>query len=259
MYPYIFNHFWDIAVYRWRVTAWFSTVLVSEWAFFNQFAFPWVRPWDNRGKCYMDRKRNQYLSNASQHVPIYLQPFLRYSELLVENCDIFRPHLCLAAPQGVTPSEFRKDLDIHKTSMNGLSFGEESMTIRSAVLIQCQRVTDGQTDRRTDVQPISITCFSIADARKRTKLAILQCSVARCSTPCHRQLSPLAAWWHRHTCVNDLHSVRVCVCVCPPNQNYQIHHQAECITSKSTQAILFRWVDYLSRMHLVVGSKPKGD
>jgi len=46
--------------------------------------------------------------------------------------------------------------------MNGLSCGEESMSIYSAVLIQCQRVTDG----RTDVQPISITCFSIADARK---------------------------------------------------------------------------------------------
>ena len=36
---------------------------------------------------------------------------------------------------------------------------------RSAVLIQYQRVTDG----RTDVQPISITCFSIADARKKPK------------------------------------------------------------------------------------------
>jgi len=46
--------------------------------------------------------------------------------------------------------------------MNGLSCGEEIMTIYSAVLIQYQRVTDG----RTDVQPISITCFSIADARK---------------------------------------------------------------------------------------------
>ena len=31
-------------------------------------------PWDHRGKCYMDRKRIQCLSNASQHVPIYLQP-----------------------------------------------------------------------------------------------------------------------------------------------------------------------------------------
>ena len=67
----------------------------------------------------------------------------------------------------MTPSEFREDLDIYKTRMNGLSCGEESLTIYSAVLIQCQRVTltDGRTDRQTDVQPISITCFSIADAR----------------------------------------------------------------------------------------------
>ena len=39
------------------------------------FGLPWVRPWDNRSKCYMDLKRIQCLSNASQHVPIYLQPF----------------------------------------------------------------------------------------------------------------------------------------------------------------------------------------
>jgi len=103
---------------------------------------------------------------ATYRLPIYLQPFLRYSKLLVENCDIFLPHLCLLAPQGVTPSEFREGLDTHKTRMNGLSCGKESMTICSAVLIQYQRVTDGQTDGRTDVQPIAKTCFSIADARK---------------------------------------------------------------------------------------------
>ena len=39
------------------------------------FGIPWVRSWDNRGKCTMDEKRIQCLSNASQHVPIYLQPF----------------------------------------------------------------------------------------------------------------------------------------------------------------------------------------
>ena len=67
----------------------------------------------------------------------------------------------------MTPSEFREDLGIHKTRMNGLSCGEEIMTVRSAVFIQCQRVTDRRTDRQTDdVQPISVTCFSIADARK---------------------------------------------------------------------------------------------
>ena len=135
--------------------------------FLPLFAFPWVRPWDNRGKSYMDRKRIQCLSNASQHVPICLQPFLRYSQLLVENCDICRPHLCSAALQGVTPSEFREDLDIHKTKMNGLSCGEESMKICSAVLIQYQRVTDRQTDRIG----IAKTCFSIAYARKNRPLA----------------------------------------------------------------------------------------
>ena len=56
--------------------------------------------------------------------------------------------------------------------MNGLSCGEESMTIYSAVLIGCQRDgrTDGQTDGQTDVKPIAITCFSIADGRKNCKV-----------------------------------------------------------------------------------------
>ena len=31
-----------------------------------------LRPWDYRCKCYMDRKRNQCLSNTSQHVPMDL-------------------------------------------------------------------------------------------------------------------------------------------------------------------------------------------
>jgi len=29
------------------------------------FGLPWVRPWDNRGKCHMDEKRIQCLSKAS--------------------------------------------------------------------------------------------------------------------------------------------------------------------------------------------------
>jgi len=36
--------------------------------------------------------------------------YARYSDLLVENREIFIPQLYLAAPQGVTPSEFRKDV-----------------------------------------------------------------------------------------------------------------------------------------------------
>jgi len=111
MYPSIFNRFPVIQAVKSKGRN-FST-------FFAHFGLPWVRPCDYRGKCHMDRKRIQCLSNASQHVPIYLQPFLRYSKLLVENCDIFTG----------------EDLDIHKTRMDGLSCGEESMTIYSAVLI----------------------------------------------------------------------------------------------------------------------------
>jgi len=78
------------------------------------------------------------------------------SDLLVENRANFIPHLYLAPPQGVTPSEFREHLDIHKTGMNGLSCGEEGMTIYSAVLIGCQRVRDRRTDGRTDGRPAYI-------------------------------------------------------------------------------------------------------
>jgi len=42
--------------------------------------------------------------------------------------------------------------DVGKTKMIGLPYGEKTMTICSAVFIQYQRVTDGQTDRQTDGQ-----------------------------------------------------------------------------------------------------------
>ena len=80
-------------------------------------------------------------------------------------------------------SEFREDLGVHKTRMNGLSCGEESMTIYSAVLIGCQRVTDRQTDGRTDVKPIAITCFSIADARKKLFQCFIKISSYMCDFP----------------------------------------------------------------------------
>jgi len=36
--------------------------------------------------------------------------YARYSDLLVENREIFIPHLYLAHPQEVTSSEFREDV-----------------------------------------------------------------------------------------------------------------------------------------------------
>jgi len=51
MYPSIFNRFPVIQPVNSKVRH-FST-------FFARFGLPWVRPWDNRGKCYMDGKRIQ--------------------------------------------------------------------------------------------------------------------------------------------------------------------------------------------------------
>jgi len=77
MYTSIFNRFLVIQAVKSKVRN-FST-------FFAHFGLPWVRPWDYCGKCHMDQKRIQCLPNASQHVPIYLQPFLRYSDISVAS------------------------------------------------------------------------------------------------------------------------------------------------------------------------------
>jgi len=77
MYPSIFNRFSVIKLENSKVRH-FSSFFCTFWppsTFFAHFGLPWVRPWDNRGKFYMDRKRIQCLLNALQHVPIYLQPF----------------------------------------------------------------------------------------------------------------------------------------------------------------------------------------
>ena len=60
MYPSTFNCFPVIQTVKSKVRN-FST-------FFAHFGLPCVRPWAYRGKCQMDRKRIQCLSNASLHV-----------------------------------------------------------------------------------------------------------------------------------------------------------------------------------------------
>ena len=101
----------DISV----VSDWFSTVNeVNEPFFLPHFAFHWVRPWDNRIKFYMDGKRIQCWSYASQHVPIYLQPFTSYNEILVENCNFFLPLASNAPVWGVPIWIPGKSLDLRK-------------------------------------------------------------------------------------------------------------------------------------------------
>ena len=93
----------------------------ARFACLAHFGLPWVRPWDNRGKCHMDGKRIQCWSNASQHVPIYLQPFTGYSEILVGNCNFSYP-LHLTPPLGVIPLD-----DLHDFLVGELLHGQATI------------------------------------------------------------------------------------------------------------------------------------
>jgi len=100
--------------------------LIPKMAVFTIFGFPLVRPWNNRGKCHMDGKRIQCL----HYKPIYLQSFLRYSEMiLLKNYNFFIPLAAFNAPIGVTPFEFREKISFQKTKIMGLPDSEESLTI----------------------------------------------------------------------------------------------------------------------------------
>ena len=89
--------------------------------------------------------------------------FARDSDLFVENREIFIPHLYLAPPQAVTPSEFREDAG--KTRMIGLPYGEKNY---DNILIRFHTIPErnGRTGRRTDRQICYINIArQCADAR----------------------------------------------------------------------------------------------
>jgi len=70
-------------------------------------------------------------------------------------------------PLGVKPSDLRNDSWCQKTRMMGLSDSESISMIRSVVLIQYMRVTDGQMDRQTDGIGVAYTALSIASRSKK--------------------------------------------------------------------------------------------
>ena len=66
--------------------------------------------------------------------------------------------LHLTPPWGCSHWNSGKKFGPQKTGIMGLPGSEDSLTIGWAVSTEYQRVTDGRTDRRTNVQPISRTC-----------------------------------------------------------------------------------------------------
>ena len=60
------------------------------------------------------------------------------------------------------PKEFRGKVNHEETRVMGLSSSEDRMIVAGIVLTQCQRLTDGRTDRQTDGFTIANTALSIA-------------------------------------------------------------------------------------------------
>jgi len=52
--------------------------------------------------------------------------------------------------------EFCGEVNCQETRVMGLSYSEDCMIVARVVLTQCQRVTDGRTDGRTDRFTIAI-------------------------------------------------------------------------------------------------------
>jgi len=80
----------------------------------------------------------------------YLAPILRYGDLLAKNCLFFLPLSHSAPSLPMFPLEFCGEVNHVETRVMGLSSSEDPMIVAGVVLTQCQRVTDRQTDRRTD-------------------------------------------------------------------------------------------------------------
>jgi len=101
---------------------------------------------------YQSKARIRLLISRSLWLWSYLALFLRYGDLLAKNCLFFLPLFHSAPSLPMFPLEFCGEVKREETRVMGLSSGENPMIVAWVVLTQCQRVTDGRTDRQTDGQ-----------------------------------------------------------------------------------------------------------
>jgi len=113
---------------------------------------------------YLQRCPQTVLNAEARLTWRYLVSFARYNDLLVENREIFIPHLCLTPPLGVIPSEFCEGIWCCKT-----------------------RMMDGRTDGRTDRFAISVSRVNMLTRDKNSRVREFTCwSLQRATVPlCH--------------------------------------------------------------------------
>ena len=111
---------------------------VQKIAFFTyrspHFCFPWRRPCDYHAICCTDGTKIRCLQIVPLHVPIYLLPFLGYSEIFVKKSSFYHTPLHSTPPLGGFPSEYRHPLWDGKIRMVSLPDGEKISKISLFVL-----------------------------------------------------------------------------------------------------------------------------
>jgi len=97
----------------------------------------------------------------------YLLSFARYSDLLVENCEIFIPHLYC-----IPRRNFVSVFDADKTRMIGLPYGEKQWQYVKLFSSDTGPLrTDGQTDgRSTDGQTELLYQYRASVCRRAIKI-----------------------------------------------------------------------------------------
>jgi len=90
-----------------------------------------------------------------------LHPFQGTATYWLKIATFFLPHSHLTPSLGVNPIEFLNQLFIRETRVLGLSVGVDFVILAFVVFTQCQRVTDGQTDGRTDIPTMASTGLAL--------------------------------------------------------------------------------------------------
>jgi len=129
--------------------------------------YSWKRPCDYHAICCMDGKTIQYLSNPSQHVPIYLQQFPSYSNrkykksqfsrtaahifyramrsisavFSVMQCPSVRPSLCPSIKHRIT----RKLLKIDRYMLRGVWQALNCLSIHATYCVIVAEASPGET------------------------------------------------------------------------------------------------------------------
>jgi len=105
-----------------------------------------------------------------------LAPFLRYGELLAENCEFFLPYPCLTPSLGVNPFEFLNETYRSKTRGMGYCMVKITRKLHDPNLSRfcmshlCDRQTVRQTDRRNcdSICALSIMLSRAINALQKT-------------------------------------------------------------------------------------------